>query len=78
MPGNAPVSFSENVACGARVRAEIGRRLREVYKAEQPLRGRLADLVSRIGQVPECQFQRAHGADFGDRTRRCVEERSRR
>ena len=53
MPGNAPVFSSEEITCEARVRAEIGQRLREVYKAEQPLPDRLADLVRRIGQLPE-------------------------
>jgi hypothetical protein len=40
----------EITACRAQVLADLGRRLREGYDAEQPLPDRLAELVRKIEQ----------------------------
>lgn len=43
----------------AQVLAEMGRRLREAYTAEQPLPDRLVDLMRRIEQLPKREFEKA-------------------
>ena len=50
MLGNVPLLSREIAACRAQVLAELGRRLREGYDAEQPLPDRLAELVRKIEQ----------------------------
>lgn len=55
----------ENAAHRARVLAEIGRRLREGYDAEQPLPDRLADLVRIIDQLPDRPLQQGTTAALG-------------
>lgn len=49
MHRNGVLLLRENSDCMRRVRAEIGRQLREFYDADaRPMSGRLADLVRKI------------------------------
>jgi hypothetical protein len=61
MRRKVPLVSRENTAHRAQILAEIGRGLRERYDAEQPLPGRLANLVREIDQLPECHSNRRDG-----------------
>ena len=54
----------EKAANAARVRAEIGRRLRDEYDTTQPLPERLADLVGQIEGQPRLQRENPANSGF--------------
>ncbi len=57
MRQNVPSLSRENTAYRAQLLADLGRRLRDGCNAEQPLPDRLADLLRRIEQLPEREFE---------------------
>ena len=58
MGRNSDLFSKENAENRARIRAAIGRMLRETYDVEVPLTARLADLMRRIDQSPAGSGQR--------------------